>query len=64
MSVFASWNCDKYCDDGGFIVEGEHAVFHPNQRLPEILQGGFKTRIVYASIDATIRIWMTSNFYT
>jgi hypothetical protein len=60
MSTFSSWNCAKYCDQGGFIVEGEHVVFQSNQPLPPVVQGGFKTRVVYLSIDPTQRIWMTS----
>jgi hypothetical protein len=58
---YSSWNCEKYCDDGGLVIAGENAVFYENQLIPEIPQGGFKTRIIYLSIDATLRVWMTSN---
>jgi len=60
MSVFSSWNCEKYCDDGGLIVAGEHAVLHKDQPLPVVPEGGFKTRVLYICIDATIRMWMTN----
>lgn len=42
------------------MIEGEHAVFYANQPLPPVPKGGFKTRIIYLSVDATLRLWMTN----